>query len=101
MTPEVLKRAVAPFFTTKEQGEGTGLGLATVYGTVQRSGGFVSIASAVGKGTTVIAAGGAGLRLVAFITNELATGHLPRVLLTLLRFAADEPALRPMGLTRS
>jgi signal transduction histidine kinase len=53
MSPEVRKRAMEPFFTTKEQGEGTGLGLATVYGTVQQASGFVSIESCVGKGTAV------------------------------------------------
>ena len=51
MTREVLKRAIEPFFTTKEQG--SGLGLATVYGAVQHSGGFVAIQSALGKGTDV------------------------------------------------
>jgi CheY-like chemotaxis protein len=53
MTPEVLARACEPFFTTKEPGKGSGLGLAQVYGLAQQSGGGMRIASVAGKGTTV------------------------------------------------
>jgi PAS domain S-box-containing protein len=53
MTREVLERALEPFFTTKEIGKGSGLGLAQVYGVATQFGGTVQLLSTPGIGTTV------------------------------------------------
>ncbi|MHC2465730.1 hybrid sensor histidine kinase/response regulator [Bradyrhizobium embrapense] len=52
MSPDVLKRAIEPFFSSKPVGKGTGLGLSMVHGLAVQLGGALQLSSAVGKGTT-------------------------------------------------
>ncbi len=53
MPPEIIEKAYEPFFTTKDVGEGSGLGLSMVYGFAKQSNGHLSIDSEVGQGTTI------------------------------------------------
>lgn len=53
MAPEIIDKVFEPFFSTKREGKGSGLGLSMVYGFVKQSGGHVKIYSELGHGTTI------------------------------------------------
>ena len=69
MSEETRAMAFEPFYTTKPVGQGTGLGLAVVYGVVRDCGGTISIASTLGEGTTIT---------ILFPATEDATSFSPR-----------------------
>jgi two-component system, cell cycle sensor histidine kinase and response regulator CckA len=78
MDREVLGRVFEPFFTTKAKGEGSGLGLATVYGIITRAGGSAQLYSEPGLGTTFTALLPATEQEVAAADHVLGEEHRPR-----------------------
>jgi CheY-like chemotaxis protein len=118
MDEATLARIYEPFFTTKEPGKGTGLGLAMVFGFIQQSGGHITVASAPGQGTTfkihlpALARAGAealnldrveplpgGSETILLVEDESAVRQLSRQLLeargyTVITAAHGEEALR-------
>jgi PAS domain S-box-containing protein len=93
IAPEVLERIFEPFFTTKAPGQGTGLGLSTVYGIVKQNGGFIQVDSKPGAGATF------RIHLPHIEEREVPPEDrevppaLPRGTETIL-LAEDEPSLR-------
>jgi len=95
--PEVLPRIYEPFFTTKERGQGTGLGLAQAYGIVKQHNGYISCTSEPGAGTTFTLTFPAGIddREAAEASKALAsvpTGHREVVLVV-----EDDPTVRELA----
>jgi PAS domain S-box-containing protein len=95
MAPEVLDHVFEPFFTTKPAGQGTGLGLATVYGIVKQSGGDVWVYSEPGKGTTFKIYLPATSQLLEKPPSRADSGMAARATATVL-LVEDEPALREL-----
>jgi CheY-like chemotaxis protein len=84
MPPDVVSRAFEPFYTTKDGGRGTGLGLSMVYGFAKQSGGTVKVASEVGRGTTVslfLPLAGSELQTTATSAAPVTPSAAPRTIL--------------------
>jgi signal transduction histidine kinase/CheY-like chemotaxis protein len=98
MTAEIMERAFDPFYTTKEVGRGTGLGLSQVFGFLKQSHGHIKIYSEVGHGTTVKLYFprhlGAGLiESSSEIVREMPAGKTEEIILVV----EDEAAVRRMS----
>lgn len=102
MSPEVRARLFEPFFSTKGEGRGTGLGLPTVYGIVHQSGGRMEVESEPGEGTlmrVLLPRALAGPGVVHGVTPAPAAGGRPRAPAPdapLILLAEDEDAVRSM-----
>ncbi len=115
IAPEIIERIFEPYFTTKEHGKGTGLGLALVHGIVTGNGGTVAVESVPGKGTTfriylprIInvaetdlpeeAIIPTGTEKILFVDDEAALANLARLLLERLGYKVTVKMSSPQAL---
>jgi PAS domain S-box-containing protein len=96
MSEEVKARVFEPFFSTKEVGQGTGLGLSTCYGIVKQSGGHISVYSELGRGATFKIYLPQVEQQTKTPAPRLSAPDLPRGTETIL-LVEDDPALREMA----
>ena len=95
MPAEVVKRIFEPFYTTKKQGQGTGMGLAMVHGIIENHGGVIGVESTVGKGSI--------FNIYLPVVSEATECELsPKEEISLhgaehILFVDDEPALADLG----
>jgi two-component system cell cycle sensor histidine kinase/response regulator CckA len=96
MTDEVKQRVFEPFFTTKTRERGTGLGLATIFGTVKQAGGAIDVYSEVDLGTTFKIDLPAVFQPAEQLTNERSSADVMRGSETVL-LVEDEAAVRDLA----
>lgn len=97
MDSETQQRIFEPFFTTKQLGKGTGLGLAVVYGIIKQYDGFISVASAPGKGSTFTVS--LPVQRVVSMPDEPGARPLARGGSETILVVEDEASLRQLATT--
>ncbi len=97
MPTEIAAKVFQPFFTTKETGKGTGLGLAIVCGIVKQSGGFITLTSEPGRGTTFEVFFPEAEKAIPAITPEAVAARPVMKASETVLFVEDEDALRALG----